>query len=303
MPVVMNSAQAVVMGEKVYMGGGHTESIEDDHQVFQYDPSQDEWSRLPPHQVILFAMAQFMGHIITVGGWIPGGGGVTGKVYRFKEQSQKWEESLKPMPTARFRFSLATTQSAIIASGGDIDFKDGNPVPCTTVEVYSSETSQWHTADSLPVLCVLMTSATITDTWYQLGGFSTDNKVVPTVLYAPLTSLIQRATSPTHQSASRMSVWKTALPDTPLLGSAAASLSGSLLAVGGFKKGRRVSPAVHVFLPLTNSWVRVTTGELPEPRYGCTAVQLSSNQLLVVGGRDDQKKRTKTVFLGSITLL
>ena len=302
MPVKMERPQAVVVREKVYVGGGHTEGIEDDHQVFQYDPSQDEWSRLPPHQVVLFVMAQFVGHLITVGGWIPRGGGITGKVYRFKEQSQKWEESLTPMPTARFRFSLATTKAAIVASGGDIDVKDGKPVPCATVEVYSSETSQWHTADSLPVLCVLMASATITDTWYQLGGFSTDNKVIPTVLYTPLTALIQKATSPTHQSASPMSAWKT-LPDTPLLGPAAASLSGNLLAVGGYKKGRYVSPAVHVFLPLTNSWVRVTTGDLPEPRYGCTAVQLSSNQLLVVDGMDNQEKRTKTVFLGSITLL
>ena len=92
-----------------------------------------------------------------------------------------------------------------------------------------------------------------------------------------------------------MSVWKT-LPDTPLLGSAAASLSENLLAMGGHDENSAFQ-AVHIFLPDTNSWVRVTTGELPEPRYNCTAVQLSSNQLLVVGGVDEQKKHTKTVFI------
>ena len=56
------------------------------------------------------------------------------------------------------------------------------------------------------------------------------------------------------------------------------------------------------FFPLTNSWVRVTTGDLPEPCYACTAVQLLSNQLLVVGGFNDQGNRTKTVFLGSIII-
>ena len=147
-----------------------------------------------------------------------------------------------------------------------------------------------------------MTSVTISDNWYLLGG-GTAGKSITTVLYASLTALIQKATLPTHQSASPMSVWKT-LPDTPLKASAAGSLSGSLLAVGGFKKGRRVYPAVHVFLPLTNSWVRVTTGDLPELRCGCTAVQLSSNQLLVVGGSDDRKmKDTKTVFLGCFTIV
>ena len=146
-----------------------------------------------------------------------------------------------------------------------------------------------------------MTSVTITDTWYLLGGSGTDNKAIPTVLYAPLTILIQKATSPTHQSASDTSVWKT-LPDTPLVRSAAASLSGNLLAVGGYNVSTPSSPALYVFFPLTNSWVRVTTGDLPEPRWACTAVQLSSNRLLVVGGGDEQNKHTKTVFLGTITI-
>ena len=294
--------QVVVMGEKVYTGGGHPKSSKDHNQIFQYDPFRDEWSHLPLCQVKYFAMTQFMGHLITVGGRIPRGGGVTGKVYRFKEESQKWEEFIKPMPTARYRVSIATIQSAIVASGGAASISDNKAVSCATVEVYSSETSQWHTADPLPVPCRGMASLTIADTWYLLGGTGTDVKDLTTVLYAPLTALIQRAASPTHQSASPTSVWKT-LTDTPLMRSTAASLSGNLLAVGRYNLSTPASPAVHIFLSLTNSWVRITTGDLPEPRYACTAVQLSSNQLLVVGGKDDQDKRTKTVFLGSITLL
>ena len=299
MPVKIVKPQAVVLCEKVYIGGGHTEHNKDACQVVQYNSSKDEWSRLPPCQATAFAMAQFNRNLITVGGVTQAG--ITGKVYRFKEQSQRWEEFLKPMPTGRAQPSVATTQSAIVASGGATSVREGKPVPCVTVEVYSGETSQWHTADSLPVPCGAMTSVTIADTWYQLGGAGADNEAIPTVLYAPLTDLIQRATSPTHQSASHTSVWKT-LPDTPLKSSAAASLSGSLLAVGGYEDSTPSSPAVHVFFPLTNSWVRVTSGDLPEPCYGCTAVQLSSNQLLVVGGRDDQDNRMKTVFLGSITI-
>ena len=297
MPVEMIRPQVVVM-EKVYVGGGgHTEY---DHLVFQYDPSRDEWCRLPPHQVIYFAMAQFMGNLITVGG-IPDGGGVTGKVYRFKEQSQRWEEFLKPMPTARCYLSVVTTQSTIVTSGGVTDVRDDELVISATVEVYSSETSQWYTADPLPVPCYVMTSVTIADTWYQLGGSGADGKNIPTVLYAPLTTIIQRATSPTHQSASHMSVWKT-LPCTPMKASAAVSLSGNLLAVGGYNVSTPPSPALYVFFPLTNSWVRVTTGDLPELRYNCAAVQLSSNQLLVVGGRNGKKKHTRTVYLGFVTI-
>ena len=296
MPVQMSKAQAVMMG-KVYIGGGVTENVDDFNQVLQYDLSTDEWSRLPPHHIIAFAMAQFMEHLITVGGRIQNGR-FTGKVYCFKEKPNKWVEFLTPMPTARYHLSVATTQSAIVASGGSTGFKDGKAVPCDIVEVYSSETSQWHTTDSLPVPRGGMISVTIADTWYQLGGGN--DKDIPTVMYAPLTALIQKVTSLAPQSASPMSVWKT-LPDTTLVGSAGASLSGNLLVVGGHDESS-ASEAVYIFFPLINSWVRVTTRDLPEPCYGCTAVQLSSNQLLVVGGFNDQGNRTKTVFLGSIII-
>ena len=142
----MYRPQAVVIGE-VYVGGGLTHDDDEEEeegkdeddgddeeegdnshlakQVFQYDSSQDVWSHLPPHRVFFFAMVQFMGHLITVGGGIEQEmHEVTGNFYCFNEQSQKWEEFLKPMPTARCWPAVATA--------------------CATVEVYSSETSQWH---------------------------------------------------------------------------------------------------------------------------------------------------------------
>ena len=296
----MYSAQAVVMGEKVYVGGGATKKVVDFHLVFQYNTSQDEWSRLPPHSLIRFAMAQFSGYLITVGGeGAVGGVNITGKVYRFKEESQEWEEFLKPMPTARCACTVATTQSAIIATGGASGIRDGKAVASTAVEVYCSETSQWYTADPLPVACYNSLCITISGNCYILGTH-VDGMVDNTVLYASLTSLVQKATSPTRKSANRTSVWKT-LPDTPLKGSTAASLSGNLLAVGGWGEGK-TTQAVHLFFPLSNSWVRIMTGDLPQPRYSCTAVQLSSNTMIVIGGKDKQNKRTKTVFLATVTV-
>ena len=309
MPVGMNRIHAAVIGDKVYAGGGITDNKLDAVQVSQYDLSMGEWSRLPPHPVVYYAMAQFAGHLITVGGTTlddratarVGGSRTTSKVYRFKEESQNWEEFLKPMLTARFHLSVATTNSSIVASGGSTGVWSGDLVPCATVEVYSSETSQWYPADPLPVPCYIMTSVTIADTLYQLGGADINTKGLTVVMYAPLTALVQKATSPTHESADRMSVWKT-LPNIPLKAPAAANLSGNLLAVGGWNDEIPASPAVHIFLPLTNSWVKVTSGDLPVPRCACTVVQLPSNQVLVAGGWDHQNKRTNTVFLGSITI-
>ena len=311
----MCNAQAVVMGEKVYVGGGDTVEVEDRHHVFQYHTSRDEWSRLPPHPLIFFGIAQFAGHLITVGGeGAEGGYDIAAEVYHFKEQSQEWEEFLMPMPIARHSPSVATTQSAIIASGG---VTDGETIPCATVEVYSSESSQWYTADPLPAPYYGMTHVTIADTYYLLGGDGDDSKALTTttVLCASLSSLVEKATSPTRQSASRTSVWMT-LPDTPLKVSTAASLSGHLIAVGGYKGKTSksalvvrslamqvgvtlpVSPELHVFCPLINSWIRMADSDLPQSRHQCTAIQLSSNTMLVIGGCDKKNKFTKTVFIG-----
>ena len=64
----MSRAQAIVVGEKVYMGGGYTTDRGDDHKVFQYNRRGDTWSTLPRCPVRWFGMAHFMGRIITVGG-------------------------------------------------------------------------------------------------------------------------------------------------------------------------------------------------------------------------------------------
>ena len=285
----MVSGCAVVIGKMVYAGGGASQKFEDRPLVFQYDPSSDEWSRLPPHHATLFAMAEFAGNLITVGGVLPGVG-PTGKVYHYKASSQRWVEILKPMPTARYHLSVATTQSAIIASGGGFRFKGGtDSVPCAIVEVYNSETAEWHSADPLPVSCWAMSSTTLADNYYMLGGHGTEH----IVLRASLTSLIQKATSPTHPPTSPLTpVWKT-LPDTPLMGSTAASLSGNLLAVGGFEM--HSSPAVHVFLPHTNSWAKIC--DLPEPRYFSTVVGLSSDKLLVIAGCTSGRVQMKSVLM------
>ena len=89
------------------------------------------------------------------------------------------------------------------------------------------------------------------------------------------------------------------LPDAPLYGSAAANLGGTLLTIGG-RDGNTKSPVVHIYVPATNSWKRVVSGNLPEPRYDCSAIDLSANRLLVIGGRDENGKITNTVFLGSL---
>ena len=295
----MERPQVVIVGEMVCAGGGDVDGDDSDGcSVFQYNPAGNVWTSFPPSPALGFGLGQLSGELLTVGGVISDDT-VIGSVYHYKPESREWEEFLQPMPTARAFLTVISTQSALIACGGITDFIDDKPVPCTTVEVYATETSQWHTTDPLPVLAYSLTSATINNTAYLLGGLSTDKEPTKTVMYAPVASLIQKATSHPQKPAnaarsnSTSSAWKT-LRDTPMKGSAAASLGGMLLAVGGKDDENDTLPAVHIYSPATSAWIRVEPGDLPESRYLCTAVELSVNRLLVIGSDED-------VALGSLT--
>ena len=284
----------------VCVGGGDTDSHSDYYLALQYDPDMDEWTTLPRCPLHDFGLGQLSGHLLTVGDTAHGV--ISGKVYRYKPESQEWEEFLQPMPTARFRLSVISTQSAIIACGGATSVRGGRAVLCSTVEVYITQTSQWSTTDPLPIPCRGMTSATITNTGYLLGGLTTDDKPTKTVLSASIPSLIQKATSHPQQSASAArpdstpSAWKT-LQDSPLAGSAAASLGGMLLTIGGRDTQARSNVYSH-----TSSSIWIQLGVLPEPKSTCTAIELSGNRLLVIGGSNRNKNRSDAAFLGSFTL-
>ncbi len=283
----MDRLRPVLIGGKVYVGGGRTGNQFCAMLVFHYDPERDGWDHLPHCPVKLFTLGQFQGHLITVGG-LTAQGDPTGNVYRYREESREWEEYLKPMPTARSNVAVISTQAAIVACGGVED----RPITAT-VEVYTAETAQWHASDPLPKPYTDMTSVTIGDTCYLLGGVEGDEhrfSASATVLRAPVSSLIQKAVSPSEHS-----VWET-IPDLPLHFSSAASLDGHLLAIGDV--------SVHMFFCDTNSWVRMPAGDLPTEIYEAAAIELPDNKLLVCGGcnstaeRQRYRNHLKSVYIG-----
>ena len=300
LPIGMARPQVVVVGEKIYVGGGAADSHDDYYLVFRYNPDRDRWSTLPYSPVHDFGLGQFLGELCMVGGIIHGV--ISAKVYCYKPKSRKWEEFLPPMTTARHSLSVISTQSALIACGG-ITASDGKHVPCSTVEVFTEQTSRWCAADPLPLPYRMMTSATINGTGYLLGGWTINKQPTKVVVYASVARLTQKAIKCSQQSTSKQdsssSSWKI-LQSAPLLASAAASLGEMLLAVAGGEVGQLTSPAVYVYSPTTSSWNRIESGNLPESRYGTTVVELPGNRLFVVGGQNNDGLKARTVFLGSV---
>ena len=293
------------MGESVYVGGGSTQYRGSrggtmEHTVLQYSWRRGAWSTLPECPVRWFGLTQFTGRLTTVGG-INKTGSRTGRVYQFVSESQRWQESLPPMPTARYGVTVVSHPSsslktpAIAVCGGFAKVGVVN-----TVEVYSHSTSQWHTAEPLPTPLYLLTSARVGDIAYLLGGLGADVSSSKCCYSVSLDSLFTTATSPGASQSQHGSLW-TAVSDTQCTCSSAVSFGGSLVAIGGVDSSTLSASAdVHV-LASRGSWERVRRGDMPEPRVLSTAVCLPSGELMVVGGKKGLSEAACTLFVASIT--
>ena len=295
-PEGFDRAQAVVMGESVYVEGGVGRT---GHKIFQYSWRRGAWSTLPECPVRWFGLTQFMGKLTTVGG-LDQARSRTARVYDFVSESQRWQESLPPMPTARWDVTVVAHPSSspkppgITVCGG---WGDGG-VLLNTVEVYCYSTSQWHAAEPLPTPLYGLTSASVGDTTYLLGGVVGIGISSEQCFQVHLDSLIDRAASHRASPSQHGSLWTT-VRDTPLTDSCACSLLGSLVTIGGRDSSTcPPSAAVHL-LTSRGSWERVRGGDLPEPRHLSTAVCLPSGELMVVGGGDGQTSM-RTLFIASI---
>ena len=94
------------------------------------------------------------------------------------------------------------------------------------------------------------------------------------------------------------SVW-TKLGAVPVHYSSLVTLRGRVLAIGGAHDpaGDNPTGAIHCYNVTSNLWSVV--GEIPTPRYWVLATVLSSNDLVVVGGRLSMSENCSITDVGS----
>ena len=308
LPVAMSDHHIVRIGSTIYCGGGYTGKIDTERQVFQYNPKQDTWSQLPICPTVYFGLTQLDGKLITVGGRRFDQHTRINDVYLFQE-SQRWDNFIIPrLPTARSHTTTFNYKSTIVVSGGitywEIDSEHSTRT--SAVEVFQTKTYQWHHADPLPVARSTMSCAIVNDTCYLIGGTKSDGYASRQAYCTSVSNLISRALPPDHpetsstlQASPSPPTWQV-LPKCPLHYSTAAELGGCLLAIGGRDDSESSSSAVHMYSPSTNSWVRISSGDLPVPRYYTAATQLEGGEVIFVGGYIKLNSPTKTVFIVSI---
>ena len=285
--------------------------VDNDDTIHCYDPSQDNWTTLPPLPVRFFGLSQVNGKLVAVGGKEKNFGKSTNEVFTYDERSKKWKQTIPPMPTARYSPGIVSLQSVLIVAGGTqftrtvcnhlvqephtSMFFSGlrshrgiqneiidHEFNINFVEIFKADTSQWHTTDPLPTPCCDMSLVSIGNTCYVIGGRS-DSSYLNQVLSTSVDGLLRR-TIPTDQTTENVDIqssWRK-LANTPNeMGRVAAALLGNnLLVLDNWR--------VHAYEPTSGSWVCIS--KLPSRgHHAClkTAANLSPMELILFAESQD----------------
>ena len=266
LPEKMSDAQAVWLGDKLYVGGGEAGCKRYSASLYMYTPTTDRWSRINT-PVYRFALTTYRSRLVLVGGkeYVGEGidGPVTNKLWTLTERGQWSSESLPPMPTKCYHVSAVEFAGKILVAGGH---------KTNTLEVYN--VGQWVKVLCLPESCcsLWMTSTVLDEHWYLMGGGVEEKEVY----YASLESLVASCQS---SEKTLPSLWKR-LPDVPRKYSSIAVFGNRLIAVGGGKYPR--SSSIHAYSPHTQSWEHVW--DLPFGLAHTCAAILPTEELMVIGG-------------------
>ena len=266
----------------VYVGGGMVTGVKPSNNINCYDPVNNSWSSPINTPYCHFAMTPLNNKLLIAGGWDKSYKKTTQILTMAAGQLKNYTK----MSTARSHATATGHQGMLIITGG-VDDKGKR---LSSTELFDSSNGQWYVTNDLPQPHSSLRSVIVDNILYLLGGYNKDGLSSPAVFTAPLDTLS------THQLK-----WNTH-QDTPWCRSAPVSVYGThLLIVGGSKKiGSKEdtwTSDVYKLNKVNHRWEAI--GHIPSERNGSAAVSTADNRVIVIGGRNDKREYTNTVWIGS----
>ena len=276
MPSGVWGAQAVVIGGKVYIGGGRAEGGYD--KVLEYTIQGGQWREIKtPFQC--YGMAVVNNQLIITGG-MDRKDCLTNEVWVLDSVSGTWTQPFPAMPTSRAWPSAVGYKRWVLVVGGDGE---------RCVEVLDTTAKQWYTATPLPSNAQRPSLTVIQDTLYVVWDWSAVSVSFPMLI----SDAVSQSPAGDTSNGPKPTEWQP-LPDTPTRRCTTTSLNGSLVAIGS--GGGPASSTIAMYLPQTEQWLKVA--ELPTPRRDCTcAFLLKTKELMVISGWNKNNVYVKSIDL------
>ena len=275
-PVGCYAHTAVWLNGLVYVGGGYQPGLTASYIINCYDPVNNSWSSSINTPYALFAMTILNNKLVTAGG--EGRSGKTNEVLTTDAGQLK---DYTKMITARSWATAAGHQEMLIITGG----KDDNFKRLSSTELFDSNNGQWYKCSDLPQPHYYLQSVIVDNILYLLSGADKSGMYSTALFTAPLDTVS------THQLK-----WNTH-QDTPWGRSAPVSVNGThLLIVGGYKV-TEVTSDIHKLNKVNHNWEAI--GHIPSARSRPAAVNTVDNRVIVIGGKNDKREITNTVWIGS----
>ena len=273
------ASQAVVVGRKVYIGGGSTEG--GSNKILEYTIEGGQWREIET-PVWAFGMAVVNDQVIITGGK-DRGDSPTNQVWVLDSPTNTWTQPFPAMPAARWWSSAVGYKRWVLVVGGRGE---------KCVEVLDTKSKQWYTGSPLPSDAPRPSLTVIQDTLYVVWRESAVSVSIP-MFISDAMSLSQTSDSTNEP---RPTQWQS-LPDTPTSHPAITSFHGYLLTVAAWDSP---SSTISMYLPHTEQWMPVA--QLPTPRDRCTCVVLPDNrEMMVIGGLDENDKFIKTIDICTLS--
>ena len=292
LPTPREHLAAASDGRYIYALGGRALSAEENLSTLErYDPVTDRWDELPemPLAIGSFDAVIALGHLVAVGGEEPSG--VTGQVQAFDLQTEEWSE-LPALGVPRHGLTVVAGRTVLYALGGAEENAHARStaaaevIDLTAAYAEPPAVAEWRPLGSAPEPRQQAAGAVLGGRLWMAGGLlgSEGTEATPsTVAYDPV-----------------INGWSTG-PDlpVPLHHSAAATLDGELVVIGGWEpEGSNLSAITsgRVFALRGSEWVELP--ELNHPRAAAGAAVVGE-RLVVTGGQADGELVAETeVFDG-----
>ena len=277
LPIPGCHATAIVIGEKIYVGGGFCKNVQCGLLVHVYDTTTAEWTTLPPSPIYCSESMLVKGQLTLIGGRDASTKEITNLATTWDEEKKQWLPKVPPMPTKRFRSCTIHCNNLVLVAGG----MGGVNVLLDSVDVFNVDTFRWTTSSSFKLpLPMWDVRASINSGYLYIASGRERASVGPIFHHRatyklPVEEVVNAITK--EQEVEWIRVQK-----TPYSISGLVVDSDHPIVVGGDDKSSKPTSDISIYNPTTDKWSNA--GQCVRPHFVSCAIAVSSSAFVVIGG-------------------